>query len=297
MRAFSCLNKGDIPEDMVRPGLGNDEDIMDDQSHMTAYHDHHCHLDAVAFDDDRDDVVARARALGVTHCTLAATVREHWPRVIETAHRYGFDYQLGLHPYFMDQHRLEGAGHDIDALADLLAEFPRDQALVGIGECGVDKRFPETLKQQWALFEAQLQLAKAYRLPVVIHCVRLYDEVAKRLRELQLPAGGIVHGFIGSVQQAQRFVALGFRVGIGGAITWPRNERLRRVVAALPAEAIALESDAPDMPLWWPETQRPQWLRSHNGRDRNEPCMVARLAEQVAALQAGNEARHPRFPE
>ena len=248
------------------------------------YHDHHCHLDMPAFNDDRDSVVARARSAGVTRCTLAATTRARWNVLVGVAHQYGFDYQLGLHPYFMAEHRLTGADNDLDALEAILA-MPRDNGLVGIGECGVDKRFIETLDQQWVLFDAQLQLAKTHRLPVVIHCVRLYDEVAKQLRELKLPAGGIVHGFTGSLQQARRFVGLGFRIGIGGAITWPRNQRLRDVVAALPKEAIALESDAPDMPLWWPDQQRPTWVRHYNGRDRNEPCMVARLAEQVAILQ------------
>lgn len=248
--------------------------------------DHHCHLDMAAFDVDRENVVARAREAGVMQCTLAATTRDRWPRVQAIACQYGFSYQLGLHPYFMAQHRLMGVDNDIDALAALLASSSRDSALVGIGECGVDKRFAETLDQQWALFDVHLQLAKTHRLPIVIHCVRLYDEVAKQLRRVQLSAGGIVHGFTGSLQQAQRFVALGFRIGIGGAITWPRNQRLRDVVAALPADAIALESDAPDMPLWWPEQQRPAWLRCHKGRDRNEPCMVARLAVLVAALQA-----------
>lgn len=248
-------------------------------------HDHHCHLDRHAFDDDRDEVVARAKAVGVERCTLAATTRRRWPRLRKTAHHYGFDYQLGLHPYFMDQHCLAGADNDIEALDALLSRDYLQKTLVGIGECGVDKRFPETLDRQWWLFDTQLQLAKAHRLPVVIHCVRLYDEVAKLLRITQLPAGGIIHGFTGSLQQAQRFAALGFQLGIGGAITWPRNQKLRDVVAALPREAIALESDAPDMPLWWPELQRPSWLRTHHGKDRNEPCVIARLAELVAAIQ------------
>lgn len=245
--------------------------------------DHHCHLDMEIFDSDRDGVVARAREAGVTHCTLAATTRERWPKVRHVAHKYGFSYQLGLHPYFMAQHRLSGLDNDIDALASALSS--QDESLIGIGECGVDKRFPDTLNQQWALFDMHLQLAKAHGLPVVIHCVRLYDEMAKRLRQWTLPAGGIVHGFTGSEQQARRFIELGFRIGIGGAITWPRNQRLRNMVAALPSTAIALESDAPDMPLWWPELQRPSWLQTHAGRDRNEPCMVARLAALVASLQ------------
>lgn len=245
--------------------------------------DHHCHLDMEIFDNDRDSVVARARDAGVMHCTLAATTRERWSKLRCVAHRYGFFYQLGLHPYFMAQHRLSGFDNDIDALASALSS--QDESLIGIGECGVDKRFPDTLNQQWALFDVHLQLAKEHDLAIVIHCVRLYDEMAKRLRQWKLPAGGIIHGFTGSEQQARRFIELGFRIGIGGAITWPRNQRLRNMVAALPPAAIALESDAPDMPLWWPEQQRPSWLQVHDGRDRNEPCMVARLAALVASLQ------------
>ena len=247
--------------------------------------DHHCHLDFPIFDRDRDAVVARARAAGVHHCTLAATTRRRWERVIAVARRYGFSYQLGLHPCFMAQHRVTGVDNDLDALAAMLAVSSDDALFAGLGECGVDKRYSTTLPAQWALFDAQLALARTYRLPVVIHCVRLYDEVAKRLRSCPLPAGGIIHAFMGSLQQAQRFIALGFRIGIGGALTWPQNKKLREIVSIIPQESIALESDAPDMPLFWSQGERPDGLVSVNGRDRNEPQWVAPLGALVNHLR------------
>lgn len=250
--------------------------------------DHHCHLDHPAFDQDRDHVVARARAAGVTHCKLAATTRQHWPRLLTITQQYGFTCSLGLHPYYLDQHCLTGEDNDLVALACALEQ--RRTCVTAVGECGIDGRFNDTLPTQWALFEAQLDLAKQFELPVIIHCVHLYDQLAKCLRRYNLPKGGLVHAFTGSLQQAQHLIDLGYSLGIGGAVTYPRNKKVQRMVASLPEGSWVLESDAPDMPPYV-ETP-PDAARQHAGRLRNEPGYIAKTAGTVASLRSARTKMH-----
>ncbi|KFF50018.1 hydrolase TatD [Gammaproteobacteria bacterium MFB021] len=228
--------------------------------------DAHCHLDFAAFDADREAVFSRAHAAGVRRFMVPGTTRARWPSVSALAARDDVSVGLGLHPYFIDDHRDE----DLDALEEALTQRGE---VVAIGECGIDARFPQTLPRQWQLFEAQLQLAKQHRLPLVIHCVHANDQVAKRLRQLALPAGGLIHAFAGSAQQAQRFVDLGYHLGLGGAATHARAQRLQRVIAGLPDDAFVLETDSPDMPP-----------AGHPGQ-RNEPANLTEVLTRVAALR------------
>ncbi|WP_192037090.1 TatD family hydrolase [Halomonas sp. YLGW01] len=237
--------------------------------------DAHCHLDFPAFDADREAMFERARAAGVGHFVVPGTTRARWPGVLALGSRTDTSVCLGLHPYFLDAHRLKGADNDVAALE---AALEAHSEVVAVGECGIDARFEDSLDAQWALFEAQLRLAKARELPVVIHCVRANDQVAKRLKEIGLPAGGLIHAFAGSLQQAQRFLALGFLVGLGGVLTHPRAQRLRRCVAALPGDGFVLETDSPDMP--------PAGFKGQ----RNEPSRLALIADQVASLRHESRA-------
>jgi len=231
--------------------------------------DAHCHLDFSDFDTDREAVLARAHAVGVEHFVVPGTTRSGWPGVLALAQRDDVSACLGLHPYFIDAHRLE-SDVDLAALDAALSEHPH---VVAVGECGIDARFGDTLDAQWQLFDAQLRLARQYKLPVVIHCVHANDQVAKRLRQLLLPAGGLIHAFSGSPQQAQAFLDLGFMLGLGGAVTYPRAKRLQRMVKALPPDGFVLETDSPDMPL-----------DGFQG-ERNEPANVAHVGAHIAALR------------
>ncbi|MDI5932997.1 TatD family hydrolase [Halomonas kalidii] len=234
--------------------------------------DAHCHLDFPDFDADREAVIARARAEGVARFVVPATTRARWGEVLALGRRDDVDVCLGLHPYFMDEH----AAGDVEALGQALGDHPE---AVAVGECGIDARFTETLEAQWRLFDAQLRLARSRRLPVVIHCVRANDQVAKRLRQLDLPSAGLIHAFAGSPEQARRFLDLGFRVGLGGAVTFDRARRLRRAVESLPDDGYVLESDSPDMPL-----------AGHRG-ERNEPARVAEVCRAVARLRGQTVGR------
>ncbi|MFC0324377.1 TatD family hydrolase [Halomonas organivorans] len=228
--------------------------------------DAHCHLDFPDFDADREAVLARARAAGVGHFVVPGTTRRRWPEVLALGERDEVSVCLGLHPYFMGDHR-EG---DVEALAAALDRHPE---AVAVGECGIDARFDDTLDAQWSLFDAQVRLAKARGLPLVIHCVRANDRLAKRLRQLAPEAGGLIHAFAGSPQQAKAFLDLGFVVGLGGALTHERAKRLQRAVTALPDDGYVLETDSPDMPL-----------AGHQG-ERNEPARVSEVCRKVAELR------------
>ncbi|MFS8149492.1 TatD family deoxyribonuclease [Halomonas sp. ATBC28] len=232
--------------------------------------DAHCHLDFTQFDKDRAEVFESAKAVGVAHFVVPGTTRTRWQQVLALGARSDTAVCLGLHPYFVDEHQTE----DINALDSLLGEHPE---VVAVGECGIDGRFTDTLEAQWYYFDVQLRLAKQHALPVVIHCVHANDKVAKRLRQLALPKAGLIHAFSGSIEQANKFLDLGFKLGLGGVVTYERAKRLRRTVAALPDGAFVLETDSPDMPL-----------SGYQGM-RNEPCRVAEVCSVVAALRGQTE--------
>lgn len=228
--------------------------------------DAHCHLDFPDFDDDREAVFARAWQMGIRHFVVPGTTRARWPDVLALGERDDVDICLGLHPYFIDEHR----DADLEALENALDANP---GVVAVGECGIDARFEESWDAQWHTFDAQLRIAKARELPVVIHCVQANDKVAKRLRQLALPAGGLIHAFAGSPEQAQKFLDLGFVVGLGGAVTFERAKRLHRAVKSLPDDGYVLETDSPDMPL-----------AGYQG-ERNEPANVAEVCRMVAGIR------------
>ncbi|MGL4429651.1 MAG: TatD family hydrolase, partial [Silvania sp.] len=151
---------------------------------------------------------------------------------------------LGLHPIVIEHH----TDDCLDQLQQTLDKRP--QKVVAVGEIGLDlyRDDPQFAKQEY-LLEAQLKLAKRYDLPVILHSRRTHDTLAMHLKRQNLPRTGVVHGFSGSLQQAERFVQLGYKIGVGGTITYPRASKTRDVMARLPLDALLLETDAPDMPL------------------------------------------------
>ncbi|MFM2068914.1 MAG: hypothetical protein RLZZ584_3823, partial [Pseudomonadota bacterium] len=159
-----------------------------------------------------------------------------------------------------------------------------DPRLVAVGEIGIDGFVPglDPVLQQRA-YADQLALARNHALPVILHVRRSADLLLKQLRRTRV-AGGIAHAFNGSDQQAAAFVELGFRLGFGGALTFERALQIRRLAATLPADALVLETDAPDIP--------PHWLyRSAERRaggepqGRNEPAELPAIAAALAGLR------------
>ena len=241
--------------------------------------DTHCHLDAAEFDADRDAVIARAWAQGVTQMVLPAVEVANFDTVRALAHRHGHAYALGIHPLYVDR----AADADLERLREALAAQRDDPRLVAVGEIGLDHFVPGLDRERQARFlTAQLALAREFALPVILHVRRSVDELLKHLRRAGVP-GGIAHAFNGSEQQAMAFVALGFRLGFGGSSTFERALQIRRLAQSLPETAPVLETDAPDI--------APQWLaldaaaRARGETARNEPAELPRIAAALAALR------------
>lgn len=255
--------------------------------------DSHCHLDAFASSADVLPVRAQARALGVAHCVIPAVQVDNFDAVRQLAHTTQDSYCLGIHPLYVAQ----ASEADLLTLDTQLAQHHGDPRLVAVGEIGLDFLVPALTQsplreKQEHFYRAQLQLARKHGLPVVLHVRRSADRLLKHLRDLcDLPdprAGtgwtGIAHAFNGSTVQAQAFVALGFKLGFGGAVTYARALQLRRLASSLPLEALVLETDAPDMPPHWLYTTA-QARQQGVAQGRNTPAELPRIAAEVAALR------------
>ncbi|HZF97009.1 MAG TPA: TatD family hydrolase [Pseudoxanthomonas sp.] len=228
--------------------------------------DTHCHLDVAEFDPDREQVLARAQAASVLRQVVPAIDADSWPRLRAVC---GTDAGLfaayGLHPMFLDSHR----PRHLQELGDWIER----ERPVAVGECGLDF-YVEGLdaEAQRVYFEEQLALARDFGLPVIVHARRAVDAVIQAIRRIA-PPGGVVHSFAGSAQQAAQLWKLGFMVGIGASVTYPRARRLRALVSGLPIEQLLLETDAPDQPD-----------AGHRGQ-RNEPARLVRVCETIAGLR------------
>ncbi|MBI5257604.1 MAG: TatD family hydrolase [Burkholderiales bacterium] len=245
----------------------------------TRWIDTHCHLDAPEFDADRDAVAERARAAGVALLVLPAVQARDFERVRALAHATGHCYALGIHPLFVPQAE-EG---DLQRLAQALQRHRDDARLVAVGEIGLDHFVPGLdLARQRHFYLAQLQLAREAGLPAILHVRRSADALLHGLRRIPV-SGGIAHAFNGSAAQARQFVERGFRLGFGGAMTHERALQIRRLATELPAEALVLETDAPDIPPHW--LYRTAAQRAAGERSRNEPAELPRIAQTLAQLR------------
>ncbi|HEX6384100.1 MAG TPA: TatD family hydrolase [Anaerolineae bacterium] len=231
--------------------------------------DTHCHLDFDAFDEDRDEVVARAAAAGVARIIVPAVHLDNGPTVLSLAERYdGVFAAIGVHPNSL-------AGWQ-DSWVDTLRELAQHQKVVAIGEIGLDyywDRSPKAVQHQ--ALRAQLALAAELELPVIIHnrdssadVIRLLSESALAGRERP----GVLHSFSADWETAQTALEMGYYLGFTGPITYKKAEDLRRIAARVPLERLLVETDAPFLP--------PQPYR---GR-RNEPAYVADVADRLAGL-------------
>ena len=233
--------------------------------------DSHCHLDDDRFDLDRDAVVARAKSLNINKIVIPATTANRWAKVKQVAGTYDGVYPAyGMHPMFIEQHQ---AMHIRE-----LDEWLGREKPVAVGECGIDF-YDSRIDEKWQkqLFSEQLQLAANHQLPVIVHARKAMDEVISLLKK-NTPAGGVIHSFSGSLQQAQQLIDLGFKLGIAATVGFERDKKLRSVVAGVPDYGLLLESDAPDQPG-----------ADHRG-ERNEPAYIIEHLKTIAVLRETSES-------
>lgn len=235
--------------------------------------DTHCHLDADEFDVDRDAVVARAQEAGVSMLVMPTGLIDEEARVRALAQRHGFAYALGLHPLWLESAQDE----DLERLRAAVFAARADPRFVAVGEIGIDLVDARTgAARQEEFYREQLRIARDAGVPVLVHVRHSADLLLKHLRRIEVP-GGIIHAFNGSTQQAQQFVARGFRLGFGGASTYSGSLRIRRHAAELPETAIVLETDAPYI--------APVWRRLDGEAGRTEPADLVRIADGIAELR------------
>jgi TatD DNase family protein len=228
--------------------------------------DTHIHLDAREFEESRDLVMQNARNAGVRVFVVPAVAPANFSALdrLAATHR-DVAPAFGVHPMYVDAQK-------DDALDAVRARLTQGGA-VAVGEIGLDFYVAGLNRERMERFYIrQLELARDFDLPVLLHVRRAQDAVLKQLRRYR-PRGGIAHAFNGSIQQAEAFIGLGFKLGFGGAMTYAGSQRVRHLAATLPLESIVLETDGPDIPPAW----RPQ--------GPSLPEEIGRYAQIIADLR------------
>ena len=245
---------------------------------MSRFVDTHAHLQEAEFADDADAVIQRARAAGVTMLVLPAVDLASAASGLDLARRHDDVFATaGYHPH-------EASKLDAECLAGVEALLGEER-IVAVGEIGLDfYRMHSSMEAQVAALDSMLALAERHAMPIVVHCRDAWDALAEQLepwarRVAPSFAGrplGVLHYFTGTLEEAQRYISLGFVISVHTSVTHPRQESLRDVVAWLPLESLVIETDSP--------YGAPQ---SHSGR-RNEPAYVVEAAKQIADLHAAS---------
>lgn len=229
--------------------------------------DTHCHIDLPVFETDRIEVLDRCQQSGITRIVVPGVMEKTWGHLQQVCDTSPILCPcFGLHPFFLAEHNTA----DIDKLAQ---QIDQHQPLA-IGEIGLDYAVKGLdHQQQQSLFDDQLTIAANASLPVLLHVRKSHDAVLASLRKIRVPAGGICHAFNGSLQQADHYIELGFKLGFGGMLTYERSHKLQRLAQQLPIEAIVLETDAPDMTV-----------ASHQGQ-RNSPEYLPECLQALAKVR------------
>jgi len=227
--------------------------------------DAHCHLDFECFDDDRIQVIKRAKQNHISDIIIPGTQKKYWSRIQRLCTQVDLHACYGLHPYWCDQHTLQ----DLVALEQIIT----NEICVAVGECGLDYRPQQAdKKDQLNFFEAQLNIASNAKLPVVIHSVRATDDTIKTLKNYS-NLRGMVHSYSGSLEQAKQLIDMGFYISIGGSVTFNNAKKIRETTKKIPLSALLIETDAPD-----------QTDISHKN-ERNEPAYLINILEEISILR------------
>jgi len=233
------------------------------------FFDSHCHFDFADFDQDRELIWRECNAQGITGLVIPGVAPGQWSAAANIAQAHENIYcAVGLHPWW-----IKNAEQDLANLPQQLRDHVQSSKCVAIGECGLDAAIEMPLGVQQKIMDIHLQLAQERSVPLIIHCRRAHNELLQQLKHYRFEVGGVIHGFSGSYEMAMQYWAMGFRVGIGGTITYERANKTREAVKHLPLDAILLETDAPDMPI-----------QGEQGK-RNSPINILAVANTLADLR------------
>lgn len=216
--------------------------------------DSHCHVDFPELSGEIEQLstlLQECQARHINRIIVPAVSPLYWQRLFSVCSAPENPIKLlpciGIHPWY-----LKGLNqNDLSSLAST-TQHNREQ-LVAIGETGIDNviaKEQNNLKQQIEFFQSHIELANLHKLPLIVHHRRSHQEVTQMLKRTPVNSGGIVHAFSGSYQQGKAYIDLGFKLGIGGTITYPRAEKTIKAVRRFPLDGLVLETDAPAMPLY-----------------------------------------------
>jgi len=229
--------------------------------------DSHCHIDAEAF-SDLPSLLNTCQAKGVNDIIVPGLYEAQWLQIQQLAAQFSsLHIAFGRHPWWLKPE------DSVEIFTEDLLAQASHPSCIAIGETGIDaaKNINLDLQRRW--FEAHIQVAAELNKPLIIHAVRSHPHIQELLKKYRGKARGVIHAFSGSAELAGQYWRLGFYLGIGGTITYPRGSKTQQAVKALPLEALLLETDAPDMPLC--------------GRqgEPNQPYFVVEIAQLVAQLR------------
>lgn len=241
--------------------------------------DSHCHFDFEAFDRDRPALLEQCAAADINALIIPGVEPKQWQALVSLVAqlRSGVSQHssacnvfmaLGLHPWWVLENPV-----DQDQFKALLSSQLKLSGAIAIGECGLDGSLALSIAAQLPVFEWHVQLASDAEFPLIIHSHKAHNEVIALLSRYRPRAGGVIHGFSGSFEQAQQYWKLGFYLGVGGTITYERANKTRRALAQMPLESLLLETDAPDMPL-----------KGYQGQP-NTPLRLPLVAQTLAQLR------------
>lgn len=233
--------------------------------------DSHAHIDFPQFEEDRAAMLERARAAGVT--TLLAVGTGPGPQKLDAALPYAEQYDwiytsVGIHPH----EAKEATAKHLEQLAALA----RHRKVIAWGEIGLDYHYDHSPREiQMRVFREQMELARAAKLPIIIHCREAWADCLRALEEDWSASGlgGILHCFSGTPAEARRGLDMGFLLSFAGNVTYPKAQNLRDAAKDAPLDRLLIETDAPYLaPV------------PHRGK-RNEPAYVAEVARTVASVR------------
>jgi TatD DNase family protein len=230
--------------------------------------DTHAHLEMREFNDDRDDVIKRAKNAGVEYIVTIGTTVESSRDAVMLADKYDFIYAaIGIHPH--------EAKDILHPAYEILRHFAKHKKVVAYGEIGLDYYHEHTQRVvQQRKFRDMLYEAKELKLPIIVHDRDAHEDTLRILKEDWDPAlGGVMHCFSGDIEYAKQVMDLGFYISIAGPVTFPKAQALRDVVKQVPIEQLLIETDAPYL--------APQQFRGK----RNEPAYVRSTAEEIAKVK------------
>jgi len=212
--------------------------------------DSHCHLDFPCFSSGFELLLLRFEQASITKLIIPATQASGWQAIEKLSEiNSAIYYSLGIHPHFLSSFQQQ----DLAVLKEKLLRG--NNKCVALGEIGLDKYSSASQSLQEFVFIKQLQIAEELKLPIILHCVKKQGRVLTLLKEHNFKQGGVYHAFSGSLEVAEAFIKLGFKLGIGGVITYPNATKIRQTIKYLPIDSMVLETDAPGMPIYQQATK------------------------------------------